>query len=185
MLTSGRNRPSRPVGRVDSVRPLRHPVHVVGRDAKRLAEAVRAAREELGMTQKEFAERGGIAMLTVQRVEQGSVSPRTKTFTGLDRAAGWLSGTARAILERGIKRPPSRVVDESDQPTVSAEAGAVSREAALRRLIELVPSIRLHYGAAQADAMVGRIWDLAIQANLVELVSTELGQQMTQGDKAG
>jgi transcriptional regulator with XRE-family HTH domain len=158
---------------------------VAGRDAKRLAQAVKAAREELGLTQREFAERGGIAMLTVQRIEQEKVQPRTKTFTGLDKAAGWPSGTARAILEHDAKRPPSRVVDEEDsRPYYDPVAGTVDQEAILRRMIELVPSIRRSYGDRQADLMVGRIMELAIQANLADLVGTELSRGITQGDKA-
>jgi transcriptional regulator with XRE-family HTH domain len=92
-----------PTCRVDSRKPKRHDVRVAERDLKRLASAVLAARERLGVTQAEFAARSDdLSLPTVQRIEAGSVKrPRAKTFRGLDEAAGWTAGSARAVLEAG------------------------------------------------------------------------------------
>jgi transcriptional regulator with XRE-family HTH domain len=93
---------------------MRHPLHVAGRDVKRLARAVVDAREELGLTQEEFRKKGKLSIITVQRVEAGKVSPRTKTFNGLDKAADWPPGTARGILEGRMERPTTKAAEPPD-----------------------------------------------------------------------
>jgi len=94
---------NRPTCRVDSRKPKRHDVRVPQRDLKRLADAVKDARGRLGDTQAEFAARSeDLSLPTIQRVESASVKrPRAKTLRGLDEAAGWTPGSARALLETG------------------------------------------------------------------------------------
>lgn len=87
--------------RVDSTRPTRHAVHVTDREAKRLAAAVIAVRERLNLTQEEFAARCQLSLTTISRVERGTAGPRTKTFAGLDRGAGWLPGSSRGVYTTG------------------------------------------------------------------------------------
>jgi transcriptional regulator with XRE-family HTH domain len=135
-----------------------------------------AARNELRLSQEEFAARGSIGLKTVQRIEGGKVVPRGKTLTSLDDASGWPSGTARAIYERDAPRPPS-VPPQATRPILDREAGEVDEREALRRMIEIVPSIRRHYGAEQADLLVGRIMTLAVKSNLVDFASSELQAQ--------
>ena len=57
------------------------------------------------MTQDEFAKACGLGIVTIQRVEKGTVTPRAKTFAGLDRGAQWPEGTARAVYEQGAPPP--------------------------------------------------------------------------------
>jgi transcriptional regulator with XRE-family HTH domain len=79
---------------------------MAARDLKRLGQGVMDRRGELDQTQEEFAAAGGLAVKTVQRVERALIDmPRTKTLGGLDKAAGWVSGSARGLLEEG--RPPT------------------------------------------------------------------------------
>lgn len=101
-----RIRRSRPKCRVDTQRPLGHTGDVPVRDLKRLAGAVRAAREKLGLSQEEFAQRGDLAPKTAQRLEWGTVAPRAKTLSKLDRAADWPPGTARKILDGELEAAP-------------------------------------------------------------------------------
>lgn len=120
-----RIRRARPKCRVDTERPLGHTVHVPVRDLKRLASAVKTAREQLGLSQEEFAKRGELALKTVQRLEWGSVVPRSKTLNGLDRAADWPPGAARGILD-GVRPVPAA------QPVAEAPLSA-----ARRRIVEM------------------------------------------------
>ncbi|MEU0515837.1 helix-turn-helix transcriptional regulator [Amycolatopsis sp. NPDC006125] len=93
---------------------------MTGSDVKRLADAVKAARGDLELSQLEFANRSGLGIATVQRIEREEVRPRGKTLTMLDRSAGWPIGTARAILERGIERPPSQPLDAAPKAPTDA-----------------------------------------------------------------
>lgn len=172
---------SRPSSRVDSRRPVRHAVRVEGRDVKRLAEAVRSARGEMGgLSQREFAERAGLSEITVQRIEAAKIEPRSKTLAGLDRAIpGWESGTARAILLGG-EPPLKKDSHRTDVRYHDRDTGEIDEKAILQRMIELVPSIRKRYGNEQADIMVGRIMTLAVESNLVDFVSAHLQEYAAQ-----
>lgn len=117
----------RPRSRVDPSRPMREATHVAGRDLKRLGDAVKSAREQLGDSQPEFAERAGMGIATVQRVEKAEIEPRAATYGKLDRGAKWPQGTARAIVEQGIKPPPS-VRDEPADVTEPRELSADERK---------------------------------------------------------
>lgn len=123
----------RPPSRIDSPRPARHAVHVAQRDIKRLGEAIETRRHELGITQAEFAERGDLALATVQRVESGKINPRAKTWKGLDQGAGWSPGTAQSIAEGSpmpddkpeFSRAKSLDVDAGPETIVDAVADLV------------------------------------------------------------
>jgi transcriptional regulator with XRE-family HTH domain len=79
------------------------------RDLKSLGESLRDRRGELGLTQEEFAKRAEISLKTYQRVERGEITPRVKTLGALDRAARWVPGGARGLLEDG--RTPTLIDD--------------------------------------------------------------------------
>lgn len=63
----------------------------------RLASEIVSVREQLRLTQEEFAARASLSLKTIQRVELGRVTPTTKTFNGLDQGASWPPGTARGF----------------------------------------------------------------------------------------
>lgn len=100
-LTRQRRRQVRPCPRVDMGRPGRQTSVVPLRGLKSLADYVIARRGELGLTQEEFARGGGIHVKTLQRIERGEITPRAKTIGAIDRAAGWESGSTRAIINGG------------------------------------------------------------------------------------
>lgn len=136
-----RTPPFRPVGRVDSTRPTRHAVHVAQRDLKRLGEAIETRRRELGLTQTEFADRGELALATIQRVESGKINPRAKTWKGLDQGAGWPPGTSRSITEGGpipVNAPDQLAVDQ----------------------LSVIEEMATAQDAAKPDALVDKVADL-------------------------
>lgn len=114
--------------RVDTPRPLRQAMDVAERESERLAAAVVAARERLRVTQEEFAALAGLSLTTIQRIEQMRITPRTKTFSGLDQGAGWVPGSARGVFRDG--REPVIADDE-------AMAKSRSRDEAFRTLANI------------------------------------------------
>lgn len=101
-----------------------------------------AARERLSVTQEEFAELCGLSLTTVQRVEQGRVVPRAKTYSGLDRGAGWEPGSARAVLKDG--RPPVVVEDKGSAPQMTSSQ-------ARARFAEMLAALKREQPAEYAD----------------------------------
>lgn len=72
------------------------------KDWKRLADAVRQRRDELGMTQEEVAAAGGPSTATMRLLEGAlGTSYRSRTFTQLERALAWTRGTVRHVLDGG------------------------------------------------------------------------------------
>lgn len=178
MQPERRKTTSAPNGRVDSSRPLRHACRMSRRDVKSLAQAVKDVRSELGLSQREFAERGELSPLTVQRIEAERVEPRTKTYAGLDKAARWPPGTARAIAEDGGKRPPLSADLPSQTRTnvryYDAVTDLLDERAVIERMVELLPSIRRRHGATRAEQMRRIIIDLAEEADLLDFASSAL-----------
>lgn len=93
---------------LDRTGPGRQTCSMAKRDFKRLGKAIEARRGELGLTQAEFADRGGIALKTVSRLENGTADPRQKTLGAVDRAAEWATGTALRITEGVEPADPSK-----------------------------------------------------------------------------
>lgn len=74
--------------------------YLMERDWKRLASAIRQAREAAGMTQIELAARAGIAEGSVQNLESGRPRNRIpQTLTKIEEVLGWATGSGVAILE--------------------------------------------------------------------------------------
>lgn len=60
---------------------------------KRLARRIRTRRAELGLSQDALAERAGIGVNTIIRMEQADFAKnRTKTWTSVEEALGWTTG---------------------------------------------------------------------------------------------
>lgn len=72
------------------------------RRAHELGEAIRARRQEVGLSQRELAERMGTAQSVVARLEAGAVTP---TLGTLDRVADAL-GTELLVEFRPHRRRP-------------------------------------------------------------------------------
>lgn len=155
-----RHRRSRPMCRVDSTRPLIQTVGMATTGSDRLARVVSARRGDLDLTQEEFAARGGVTARTVQRVENAEPLRRS-TLSKIDRAAGWRSGSAQAVLDGGdptmahepatssaavernatyllaIWRVDGRDAMIAEFKELSGEIGKPEAKAALRRAVEM------------------------------------------------
>lgn len=94
-----------------------------------LASAIVSAREQLGVTQEEFAAHAGLSLKTVQRVELGRVTPTAKTFNGLDRGAKWSPGRARRLYDG--------IADVSVEDGSPVSGGSASPSAARQRILAL------------------------------------------------
>lgn len=143
----------RPPSRLDSSRPVREAVPVAERDLKRLAAAIEATRERLGVTQEGFAALAELSLPTIQRVEAGKVAPRAKTYHGLDLGAGWPPGTARAIAEGTLSGPP-----EPAQVTAgSAARRRLTEMSDLELALRIAEVVEVEGGEA-AGKLLARIW---------------------------
>ncbi|MFH8410678.1 helix-turn-helix domain-containing protein [Streptomyces sp. NPDC018019] len=70
------------------------------RDWRRLADAIKRARESAGMTQVDLAERAGMSESSVQNLESGL--PRTRiprTLAKVEEALGWAAGSGVDLLD--------------------------------------------------------------------------------------
>ncbi|MFF8784715.1 multiprotein-bridging factor 1 family protein [Streptomyces sp. NPDC015125] len=101
----------------------------MGRDWKRLAEAIKGARQALRLTQVDLAHAAGVSESTVQNLEAGDSRTRIPTsLPKIESALNWREGSAQAVLAGG-------------EPTFSttppdSDAGAVT-ELPLRIVQEL------------------------------------------------
>ena len=76
---------------------------------------LRWGRRRAGLTQRELAERTGIAQPTIARIETGDSVPRVDTLDTLLRACGLQLeairlegvGVDRTLIQEQLKRPPS------------------------------------------------------------------------------
>jgi transcriptional regulator with XRE-family HTH domain len=70
------------------------------RDWKRLATAIKTAREAAGMTQRDLAEKAGIAVGSVQNLESGQARARMpQSLAKIEKALSWAGGSGVAILD--------------------------------------------------------------------------------------
>lgn len=92
----------------------------MSRDWKRLAEAIRAARRELGMTQVELADAADVSGGTIQNLEAGREFYRIPTkLPAVERALEWAPGSAKAVLDGG---DPTPLVPRERSPEGGARA---------------------------------------------------------------
>lgn len=81
---------------------------------KAVAEAIRASRLALGMTQERLAHEVGVSRVTIQSLESGS--PRTRVSAALlevARTLGWPNGRVEDLLSGGDSAHPVRQARQS------------------------------------------------------------------------
>jgi transcriptional regulator with XRE-family HTH domain len=77
-------------------------ISAVTYDWTRLADAIRARRTDLGLTQAQLATKAGVATLTVRNLEGGRQFTRiAPSLVLVENALGWEAGSARSVLEGG------------------------------------------------------------------------------------
>lgn len=156
-----RVRRQRPTCRIDSRRPLRHPVAVTERDLKRLGSAVVAIRERLGLTQDEFAKQATMSLKTVQRIEGARGTPRAVTLNLIDRIAPqaypqWQPGDARKIMDGYLASPAASGTSNAATSAARQRIIAMSDEEVALRIAETVEL----QGAEEAGKLLRRIQDI-------------------------
>ena len=69
-----------------------------------LAAAVKARRSQLGRTQAEVCDRGGLGLKTLSRIERAErPTYHSTTLRALDRGLSWRAGSAHAHLTRPVR----------------------------------------------------------------------------------
>lgn len=132
----------------------------------RLGSAIVAFREQVGLTQEEFAALCNLSLKTIQRIELGRVTPTTKTYNGLDHGAGWSPGTARGFYDSGARsaEDPSRHADGNGGAPSSA---ARQRILALTdvQLAERVVEIAEVQGVERAGEYLAKVREIRQEAD--------------------
>ncbi|MFH8380686.1 helix-turn-helix transcriptional regulator [Kitasatospora sp. NPDC018058] len=95
------------------------------RDWGRLGRAVKAARQDSGMTQDDLAKAVGVGLSTVQTLERGSRSYAkvNATHKAIAKAVGWTEDSVEAVLAGGNPTIQGRHGDVT--PSVEAEGEVV------------------------------------------------------------
>ncbi|MFD8144777.1 helix-turn-helix domain-containing protein [Streptomyces sp. NPDC059708] len=71
----------------------------MSRDWERLARAIEAARNAMGLTQVALAAAAGVSESSIQNLESGAARKRTPpTLAKVEEALGWAAGTSNTIL---------------------------------------------------------------------------------------
>ncbi|MEU2603206.1 helix-turn-helix domain-containing protein [Streptomyces albus] len=88
----------------------------MGRDWKRLADAIRAARKQKGWTQVQLADAADVSEATVQNLESGTTRRNVPTsLPKVERALGWSAGSGEAVLLGGEPSPLKHDADTSSR----------------------------------------------------------------------
>ena len=83
------------------------PTRPVVQNRRRLAEAVQTARQRVGLTQVQLAQRARVSQATVQQIEGGYPFSRiTRSMRQVAAALGWPEGWAQDILEGRQEHAP-------------------------------------------------------------------------------
>ena len=84
-------------------------------NAARLQEAMRQRREELGRSQREVAERGGLSRIAIVRYEKGEISEdiRPSTLREIDQGLDWPEDEASRILGLPVEPQQDPEIDHS------------------------------------------------------------------------
>lgn len=98
---------------------------------------LRWARRKARLTQRELAERAGVAQPTVARIESGAVAPRVDTLNTLLRACGYTL-EAESLRGQGVD---TTLIDEMLDLTPEGRIRRAGEEAAsMQRLLEAMRS---------------------------------------------
>lgn len=115
--------------------PVMQSVDMTQTGPQALAEAAKARRLELGLSQTDLQSRGGPGVVTVGKIERGVIaSPLPTTLRGLDRSLRWKAGSAAGTL---TGRAPQPLADGEDPPGSALIA-------AIRNDPDLLPEAKEH-----------------------------------------
>ncbi len=90
---------------------------LMDRDWARLGSALRAAREDLGLGQKEVADRIGVSRNALRNTEIGEISRVTPTVREYARIVGWTEASIDVVLNGG--EPTREAAVPPDEPATA------------------------------------------------------------------
>lgn len=131
---------------------------------ERLGDEVRLRRKRLKLTQQEVAERAGLSVPTIRRLETNSgtgtrrLGPQVRR--ALERAIDWQPGSIDALLEGGVARPietatagePASPGEPTFGPAGQNPAATAERFARARWLIKMRRSFAQHRDGMKVEA---------------------------------
>lgn len=141
-----------------------------------LAVAVRARRNELGLTQAEVASRAGFSVERIRNLETMRRIPKTRMMQvkqqGLERALSWEHGSVSAILDGGVATPLATTTDLGNAPasadTSTPDQAPDDRFALARQIVSFRTALTEHKSAMTAEARQALIEEMAKSAREVE-----------------
>lgn len=150
----------------------------------RLAAAIRARREALGLTQRDVVAAGGPALSTLRQIEAAK-SPgglSRDTTLGLDRALRWVPGSAAAVL---AGREELAQLDTKGWPTSTGDWAAYVQQ----RQVEPSGTSAAGQGSGNDETGAERDRPPALQtysdAQLIAELARRLADQHTAGAETG
>jgi transcriptional regulator with XRE-family HTH domain len=139
---------------------------------EKLAEAARARRKELRLTQTQVAERGDLSVELLRMIENnrsGRLSARKAQ--GLERALGWKPGSVTAVLGGGSPALESSfaVIQHEPAPaSIAAREGGGDRFALAHHVLSLRGTFAKHQNTIGQEAREALVAELARSAREAE-----------------
>lgn len=141
----------------------------------RLADVVRKRRKELGLTQRQMAEKSGMGLTTVQNLERGAASPPSRaTRDRVEAVLRWEQNSVSAVLRGEEPIPLESGIAEA---RAAAEAAAARATVLRSRLLDA-----LHRPGAYSGDEIARLQAAAERA---EDESAAAYYALRAGERAG
>lgn len=154
---------------------------------KAVAEAIRASRLAMGMTQERLAHEVGVSRVTIQSLESGS--PRTRVSTALlevARTLGWPNGRVEELLAGGDSAPPVRHARQDEKPEGSGLPLRIAEELEQGRTYDAqVVDLPGESGARMIVVVKGDNDATPEQIQEALLAWRRMAKRMQQGDSGG
>ncbi|MFF2852596.1 helix-turn-helix domain-containing protein [Streptomyces sp. NPDC058001] len=153
----------------------------------RLGRAFAEAREAIGLSQDQVAERIGVTRTTVQTIERGHVGGKppikvTGTMRSYARLVGWTEDSITRVLGGGeperVPTAPSAAPEREVTPAEPAGSGLPAAVELELRQGETLESAVLHLGPEQSDARV-----IVVLKGASDITPEEMEEMMKQWRK--
>jgi transcriptional regulator with XRE-family HTH domain len=137
----------------------------------RLAERVKARRQELGLSVRAAADNGGLARGTWIALEEGSRRTSDSNYAGIERVLQWAAGSVTAIIGGGTPtarelapfaesqpaKPPATQLNERDEALAKVMRSSDITDEQKRHIVELLIAERVAFDrqiAERAEQMI-------------------------------
>ncbi|MFD8496270.1 helix-turn-helix transcriptional regulator [Amycolatopsis sp. NPDC059657] len=146
--------------------------------SRNLADQVISGRAREGLEQADLADRMGVSLKTVQRIEAGKpVSPTT--LSKLGDALHWPTGGYRVAMAGRDPLSVSRLAPE----VLAALQRIAARQTEVHRKISLVPDVYDQFGSEAARAALTKLSTeaAALSAETADLLASQLSDSADEG----